>query len=147
MVTIEWHRRGCCRKSAAAAAVLRMAHRPKYGITEQRTSYKGVMRLTIRSFSSNDVGTYHCVSTNSLGRAEGTLRLYGKTAAFSHSLTLSLTIAFNFFFCCFFSMCIVNSRLPFTSIFICLMRWQKLRRCTKIIRIHFVIINISGTGL
>lgn len=35
------------------------------------------MRLTIRSFSPNDVGTYHCVSTNSLGRAEGTLRLYG----------------------------------------------------------------------
>lgn len=35
------------------------------------------MRLTIRSFSSVDVGTYHCVSTNSLGRAEGTLRLYG----------------------------------------------------------------------
>lgn len=35
------------------------------------------MRLTIRSFSANDVGTYHCVSTNSLGRAEGTLRLYG----------------------------------------------------------------------
>lgn len=54
-------------------------HRPKYGITEQRTNYKGVMRLTIRSFSSADVGTYHCVSTNSLGRAEGTLRLYGKT--------------------------------------------------------------------
>lgn len=50
---------------------------PKYGITEQRTGYKGIMRLTIRSFSANDVGTYHCVSTNSLGRAEGTLRLYG----------------------------------------------------------------------
>ncbi|XP_055294810.1 lachesin [Sitodiplosis mosellana] len=49
---------------------------PKYGITEQRTGYKGIMRLTIRSFSANDVGTYHCVSTNSLGRAEGTLRLY-----------------------------------------------------------------------
>lgn len=51
---------------------------PKYGITEQRTGYKGIMRLTIRSFSPTDVGTYHCVSTNSLGRAEGTLRLYGK---------------------------------------------------------------------
>lgn len=38
------------------------------------------MKLTIRSFSANDVGTYHCVSTNSLGRAEGTLRLYGTYA-------------------------------------------------------------------
>lgn len=53
-------------------------HSPKYGITEQRSGYKGIMRLTIRSFSPTDVGTYHCVSTNSLGRAEGTLRLYGK---------------------------------------------------------------------
>lgn len=50
----------------------------KYGISEQRNGYKGSMRLTVRSFSTNDVGTYHCVSTNSLGRAEGTLRLYGK---------------------------------------------------------------------
>lgn len=56
----------------------KFSRRPKYGITEQRTGYKGMMRLTIRSFSSTDVGTYHCVSTNSLGRAEGTLRLYGE---------------------------------------------------------------------
>ncbi|XP_055375123.1 lachesin isoform X2 [Condylostylus longicornis] len=49
---------------------------PKYGISEQRDGYKGVMLLVVRSFSAADVGTYHCVSTNSLGRAEGTLRLY-----------------------------------------------------------------------
>jgi hypothetical protein len=52
--------------------------RPKYGITEQRVGYRGVIRLLVRSFSPSDVGTYHCVSANSLGRAEGTLRLYGK---------------------------------------------------------------------
>ena len=51
---------------------------PKYGITEKRDGYRGVMLLVVRSFSPSDVGTYHCVSTNSLGRAEGTLRLYGK---------------------------------------------------------------------
>ncbi|ALC45533.1 CG14521, partial [Drosophila busckii] len=49
---------------------------PKYGITEKRDGYRGVMLLVVRSFSASDVGTYHCVSTNSLGRAEGTLRLY-----------------------------------------------------------------------
>ncbi|XP_067634489.1 lachesin isoform X2 [Eurosta solidaginis] len=49
---------------------------PKYGITEKRDGYRGVMLLVVRSFSPSDVGTYHCVSTNSLGRAEGTLRLY-----------------------------------------------------------------------
>lgn len=51
---------------------------PKYGITESRNGFRGTMRLIVRSFSPQDVGTYHCVSTNSLGRAEGTLRLYGK---------------------------------------------------------------------
>jgi len=40
------------------------------------------MLLIIRSFSENDVGTYNCVSTNSLGRAEGTLRLYGKFSVY-----------------------------------------------------------------
>lgn len=53
---------------------------PKYGITEKRDGYRGVMLLVVRSFSASDVGTYHCVSTNSLGRAEGTLRLYGAYA-------------------------------------------------------------------
>ncbi|XP_074034828.1 lachesin [Leptinotarsa decemlineata] len=48
----------------------------KYTIREQRSGYKVVMWLEIRSFSPSDIGTYNCVSTNSLGRAEGTLRLY-----------------------------------------------------------------------
>jgi hypothetical protein len=33
----------------------------------------------IRSFGRTDIGIYNCVSTNSLGRAEGTLRLYGES--------------------------------------------------------------------
>ncbi|XP_030748206.1 lachesin-like [Sitophilus oryzae] len=48
----------------------------KYAIREDRSGYKVFMWLIIRSFSPNDIGTYNCVSTNSLGRAEGTLRLY-----------------------------------------------------------------------
>lgn len=76
-----------------------VSRRPKYGITEQRTNYKGVMRLTIRSFSSSDVGTYHCVSTNSLGRAEGTLRLYGKNVFIQF-----LNIFFFFLVFCSFSL-------------------------------------------
>lgn len=36
------------------------------------------MKLVIKSFAVSDVGTYHCVSTNSLGKAEGTIRVYGK---------------------------------------------------------------------
>uniref|UniRef100_A0A182K1P6 Ig-like domain-containing protein n=1 Tax=Anopheles christyi TaxID=43041 RepID=A0A182K1P6_9DIPT len=49
---------------------------PKYGITEDRHGFRTNMRLVVRSFSPVDVGTYHCVSTNSLGRADGTMRLY-----------------------------------------------------------------------
>jgi hypothetical protein len=53
--------------------------RPKYSIRENRSAYKVFMWLVIRSFGSSDIGTYNCVSTNSLGRAEGTLRLYGES--------------------------------------------------------------------
>ncbi|CAG4934760.1 unnamed protein product [Colias eurytheme] len=49
---------------------------PKYTIREEKSSYKVSMWLTIRQFSKNDIGTYNCVSTNSLGKSEGTLRLY-----------------------------------------------------------------------
>ncbi|BES87244.1 Immunoglobulin V-set domain [Nesidiocoris tenuis] len=48
----------------------------KYQVRENRVGYKVLMTLKIRSFVLTDVGTYNCVSTNSLGRAEGTLRLY-----------------------------------------------------------------------
>ncbi|KAJ8714428.1 hypothetical protein PYW07_002653 [Mythimna separata] len=49
---------------------------PKYVIGEERSSYRVMMKLTIRYFSRSDIGTYNCVSTNSLGKSEGTLRLY-----------------------------------------------------------------------
>ncbi|XP_047120408.1 lachesin-like [Schistocerca piceifrons] len=49
---------------------------PKYVVRESRVSYKVYMWLVVRRFSRSDVGTYNCVATNSLGRGEGTLRLY-----------------------------------------------------------------------
>ncbi|XP_060526304.1 lachesin-like [Cylas formicarius] len=48
----------------------------KYVVREERSGYRVFMWLIIKSFAARDVGTYNCVSTNSLGRAEGTLRLY-----------------------------------------------------------------------
>ncbi|XP_050303400.1 lachesin-like [Anthonomus grandis grandis] len=48
----------------------------KYLVREERIGYRVFMWLIIKSFASKDVGTYNCVATNSLGRAEGTLRLY-----------------------------------------------------------------------
>lgn len=76
--------------------------RPKYGITEQRNGYRGTMRLIVRNFAQSDVGTYHCVSTNSLGKAEGTLRLYGKRKFYlflPHSFFNQNAKTFLFLFC------------------------------------------------
>lgn len=36
------------------------------------------MKLQIKNFNQSDVGTYMCVSSNSMGIAEGIIRLYGK---------------------------------------------------------------------
>ncbi|XP_036142485.1 lachesin isoform X2 [Monomorium pharaonis] len=49
---------------------------PKYNVREERTGYTVIMWLLIKKFTERDVGSYKCVSTNSLGKADGTLRLY-----------------------------------------------------------------------
>ena len=46
--------------------------------------YSETISLTIKEFQSSDEGTYTCTSTNSLGRKDSTIRLYGK-----HKLTLN----------------------------------------------------------
>ncbi|XP_076686444.1 lachesin isoform X2 [Andrena cerasifolii] len=48
----------------------------KYRVREERSGYKVLMWLLIKGFTVQDVGSYKCVSTNSLGKADGTLRLY-----------------------------------------------------------------------
>lgn len=67
---------------------------PKYSIREERTGYRVFMWLVIRSFSSADIGTYNCVSTNSLGRADGTLRLYGKYFRMKETLGFTNFLAY-----------------------------------------------------
>ncbi|RZF48606.1 hypothetical protein LSTR_LSTR011237 [Laodelphax striatellus] len=49
----------------------------KFWMNEKKIEYKVVMRMIIHDFEESDIGTYNCVATNSLGRSEGTLRLYG----------------------------------------------------------------------
>lgn len=60
--------------------VVHVMRRPKYSVREERTGYTVLMWLLIKKFTEKDVGSYKCVSTNSLGRADGTLRLYGEFA-------------------------------------------------------------------
>lgn len=51
----------------------------KYFMTEIPNSYYSVqMKLIIRRFHKADLGGYKCISKNSIGDAEGTIRLYGK---------------------------------------------------------------------
>lgn len=64
--------------------------RPKYNVREERTGYTVLMWLLIKKFTEKDVGSYKCVSTNSLGKADGTLRLYGKFACEYDSMVLDL---------------------------------------------------------
>jgi len=49
----------------------------KYTVIEERTSdYKQRMQLKIENFQESDVGVYTCISTNSLGKSDGTIRFY-----------------------------------------------------------------------
>lgn len=67
---------------------------PKYTITEEKISYQVTMWLTIRQFARSDIGTYNCVSTNSLGKSEGTLRLYEiKLNTYSEDFSNQISVA------------------------------------------------------
>ena len=52
----------------------------KYTVMEEKTSeYSTRMQLQIRDFQASDVGVYTCISTNSLGKSDGTIRFYGES--------------------------------------------------------------------
>ncbi|KZC12837.1 Lachesin [Dufourea novaeangliae] len=48
----------------------------KYTANIMENSYRSYMRLTIRNLQSGDFGNYRCISKNSLGETEGSIRLY-----------------------------------------------------------------------
>ncbi|XP_050313906.1 lachesin-like isoform X2 [Anthonomus grandis grandis] len=54
-----------------------IASNDKYLISEISNSYYSVhMKLTIKSIQKSDIGGYKCISKNSIGDAEGNIRLY-----------------------------------------------------------------------
>lgn len=60
----------------------------KYNMTEINSSYYSVqMRLTVRNFRKSDFGGYKCISKNSIGDAEGNIRLYGEYFFYSEHFT------------------------------------------------------------
>lgn len=51
----------------------------KYMMSEVKTSvYSVQMRLVIMNLQKHDLGGYKCISKNSIGDAEGNIRLYGE---------------------------------------------------------------------
>jgi hypothetical protein len=50
----------------------------KYTTNIMENSYRAHMRLTIRNLTASDFGSYRCISKNSLGETEGSIRLYRK---------------------------------------------------------------------
>jgi hypothetical protein len=51
----------------------------KYNISETFNSYyKTSLKMRISNFSESDVGIYTCIASNMMGRANSTIRLYGK---------------------------------------------------------------------
>lgn len=53
-----------------------LLNRPQYNVEERKFTYKIEVTLTIDNFSREDIGVYTCVSTNSLGLKESTVRVY-----------------------------------------------------------------------
>lgn len=62
---------------------------PKHHLVVNEEGYKAHMMLTIRSLSPEDYGSYKCVTKNSLGEAEGSMRIYGKLC--EHSRVTAIT--------------------------------------------------------
>lgn len=61
----------------------------KYLMSEEASSYYSVtMKLLIRNFQKVDLGGYKCISKNSIGDAEGNIRLYGEISAIHKQVIL-----------------------------------------------------------
>lgn len=51
----------------------------KYELNEEKVSlYELRTSMTIKNFTHADLGTYNCVSTNTMGRANSTVYMFGK---------------------------------------------------------------------
>lgn len=61
-----------------SSAELRFVAGGKYEPVLKDNAYKIHMKLTINSVSATDFGSYKCVSRNSLGDTDGSIKVYRK---------------------------------------------------------------------
>ena len=53
---------------------------PKCGLHEETINdYERIMTLTIKNWTKQDESHYTCISTNSLGKADGKIQAYSKS--------------------------------------------------------------------
>lgn len=52
--------------------------RTKYRVEEVKNNYKVHMYLDIQNLNRKDLGTYKCLATNSMGHANGSIRVHGE---------------------------------------------------------------------
>lgn len=55
-------------------------------------AYKVHMKLMIKSVSASDYGSYKCVSKNSLGETDGTIKLYRKYIFHKNTIDRKYTV-------------------------------------------------------
>lgn len=55
-----------------------LCFRQKYYIEEVKTNYRVNMYLNIQNLDLNDLGTYACLATNSMGHANNSVRVHSK---------------------------------------------------------------------
>lgn len=56
-------------------------YRNKYTTQEKKSGYKVVMVLTVHNVTKTDIGTYTCIASNTVGKADASIRIYGKYGA------------------------------------------------------------------
>lgn len=70
----------------------------KYNMTELTVSYYSAqMKLTIRKLKKSDLGGYKCISKNSIGEAEGNIRVYGISNIFDLNIKYYNSTILNIF--------------------------------------------------
>lgn len=72
----------------------------KYATDIEENSYRTYMRLTVRNLQAGDFGNYRCISKNSLGETEGSIRLYGKRGPVGYCIIDAAVLGYSSPFVC-----------------------------------------------
>ena len=85
---------------------------PKYHIEEEVINdYELVMRLTIKNWQESDESHFTCISTNSLGKADGRIQAYSKYFVKLKINTVALKYCNTYLLCVFYIAAYISPKL------------------------------------